>query len=72
MRTNDEALTYYIAHMAEIEAIVETLAEYVEDHGGIAPDDVTWAHASAAAEARNSLRRVAKFLGIPAPEAVHA
>jgi len=64
MSTNDTALTAYIARIAEIETLVDALAEFVDDHGGVDPDDINWSHVGTVTEARNRLAEVAGFLGL--------
>ncbi len=69
MSTNDNALTAYIARIAEIETLVESLAEFVDDHGGVNPEAVNWANVGTVTEVRNRLVEVASFIGLEiAPE----
>lgn len=69
MSTNETALTAYIARIGEIETLVEALAEFVDDHGGVDPEAVNWANVGTATEVRNRLIEVASFIGLEiAPE----
>ena len=41
---NDAALAAFITRKAEIDAMLERLAAFSDDHFGVAPEDVTWGH----------------------------
>jgi hypothetical protein len=41
---NDEALAAFVARKAEIDAMLERLAAFSDDHFGPAPEDVHWGH----------------------------
>lgn len=40
----DRALDRYMAHNARALALANELTLYLEDHGEVAPEDVTWAN----------------------------
>lgn len=61
---NEDALASYIALIAQISALAEAIAEYADDHGGIDPDNVTWATVGSATEVRNRLAEIADFIGL--------
>jgi acyl-CoA synthetase (AMP-forming)/AMP-acid ligase II len=41
---NDAALAAFITRKAEIDAMLERLAAFSDDHFGVAPEDVHWGH----------------------------
>lgn len=61
---NEDALASYIALIGQIAQITEAIAEYADDHGGIDPDNVTWATVGSATEVRNRLAEIADFIGL--------
>lgn len=64
MSTDNTALAAYIDRIARIAALAEALAEFADDHGGVAPDDVTWEHVANVTEVANRLADVAGFIGM--------
>lgn len=64
MNTEQNALSAYIAMIAQIATLAEAIAEYADDHGGIDPDNVTWATVGSATEVRNRLAEIADFIGL--------
>jgi hypothetical protein len=42
--TNDQALAAFLTRKAEIDAMLERLAAFSDDHFGVAPEDVHWGH----------------------------
>lgn len=61
---NEDALASYIALIGQIAKIAEAIAEYADDHGGIDPDNVTWATVGSVTEVRNRLAEIADFIGL--------
>lgn len=59
---NADALARYIHHIQHITAALETLTTYAEDHGGIAPDDVNWAHVGDAEHVADLLAEAVQFI----------
>ena len=55
---NSEALAAFIAHKAEIDAILARLAALSADHFDRAPDDITWANVGTVGSYLDGLRRV--------------
>jgi hypothetical protein len=42
--TNDEALAAFVTRKAEIDAMLERLVAFSDDHFGVAPEEVHWEH----------------------------
>ncbi len=57
-------LVNYIALMGQAQQLIEALAEFVDDHGGVSPDRVGAAHVDNMTEVVRSLRRAASFAGV--------
>ena len=55
---NSETLAAFIAHKAEIDAILACLAALSADHFNQAPDDITWANVGSLGGYLDGLRRV--------------
>lgn len=49
-QTNAAALQAYAHAMAQIAESLTLLTAYVEDHGGVGPDEVHWGHVGSAAD----------------------
>ena len=62
-KTNDEALNAYIASMGQIAELLESLTEWVDDHGGISLDDVTWADVGTVNAVIDRLTDITEFIG---------
>lgn len=45
---NEKALGAFMAKMAEARERLAELQEYVDDHMGESPDDITWGHTGSA------------------------
>ena len=41
-KSNDDALTSFVARKAEIDAMLTRIQALSDDHFGVAPDEVTW------------------------------
>ena len=61
---NEEALNTYIARMGQITAMLESLTEWANDHGGISPDDVTWADVGTVGAVIERLADITEFIGL--------
>jgi hypothetical protein len=60
--TNDEALAAFVTRKAEIDAMLERLAAFSDDHFGVAPDDVNWAHVGDLGYVIERLRQASDFI----------
>lgn len=54
----------YTWHVENIRAMLSNLTEYIDDFGGVAPDDVNWTHVGSMAEMAEQLRQLCEFVGI--------
>jgi hypothetical protein len=57
-KTNDTALAAFIAHKAEIDALLARLADASADHFGYAPDEINWGHVGTLADHAALLKRI--------------
>lgn len=62
--SNTQAVDRYTWHMENIRAMLSNLAEYADDFGGVAPDDIDWSHVGTVAEMAEQLRNVCIFVGV--------
>jgi hypothetical protein len=58
---NSDAVARYEAHVKTAAGLLERLSQHVDDRGGIAPDDVTWAHVGDMGHICELLREVTRF-----------
>ena len=61
---NDKQITGFTNGIARATAKLEALAQAMDDHLGIAPDDVTWASVGSIQNVDAKLAEICKFLGI--------
>ena len=59
---NDEALAAFVARKAEIDAMLERLAGFADDHFGVAPEDVSWGDVTNLGYVIEKLRQASDFL----------
>jgi hypothetical protein len=59
---NDAALAAFITRKAEIDAMLERLAAFSDDHFGVAPDDVHWGHVGDLGHVIEKLREASDFI----------
>jgi hypothetical protein len=59
---NDQALTAFVTRKAEIDAMLERLATFSDDHFGVAPEDVHWGHVANLSHVIERLRQASDFL----------
>jgi len=57
-KTNDAALTAFLARKAEIDAMLERLVVLSADHFECSPDDVDWGHVGTLEHYRARLREI--------------
>ena len=57
-KTNDAALAAFVAHKAEIDAMLARLADASADHFGCAPDEINWGHVGTVAAHAALLKRI--------------
>lgn len=62
--SKDAALTAFVARKTAIDALLDRLHAYSQDHFGVGPEDVNWGHVGSLAEAEALLERTADFLGL--------
>jgi hypothetical protein len=59
---NDAALTAFVARKAEIDAMLERLAAFSDDHFGVAPEDVSWGDVANLGYVIVKLRQASDFI----------
>ena len=59
---NDQALAAFVTRKAEIDAMLERLAAFSDDHFGVAPEDVHWGHVGDLGHVLGRLREVSDFI----------
>ena len=59
---NDQALAAFVTCKAEIDAMLERLAGFSDDHFGVAPEDVTWGDVANLGYVIDRLRQTSDFL----------
>ena len=59
---NAQALAAYVARKAEIDAMLQRLVSFSDDHFGVAPDDVTWGHVGDLGFVAERLRQACDFI----------
>jgi len=62
--TNETALSVYVAAIAEMRETLAALLAHADDHLGVAPEDVNWAHVGNTSYINERLNEVAGFLGL--------
>lgn len=61
MNTNTPVVAF-IDHIQIVRYQLARLTEWADDHGGISPDEVTWADAAGAAQVCNDLGEIVDFV----------
>ena len=61
---NDKQITGFTNGIARATAKLEALAQHLDDHCNLAPDDVTWASVGSIQNVDAKLAEICKFLGI--------
>ena len=59
---NDQALAAFVTRKAEIDAMLERLAAFSDDHFGMAPEDVSWGDVANLGYVIDRLRQTSDFL----------
>jgi hypothetical protein len=59
---NDAALAAFVARKAEIDAMLERLAAFSDDHFGVAPEDVNWGDVANLSHVIERLRQASDFI----------
>ena len=59
---NSNALDAFIARKREIDAMLQRLAAFSDDHFGVAPDEVNWGHVGNLGYVTERLREASNFL----------
>ena len=59
---NEEALNTYIDRVAKAKELADSIALYIDDHGEVAPDDVTWNHVGSMGQLIQDLEEIEKFI----------
>ena len=60
-----DPLREFIANVGEAQHVARQISEYVDDHMGTHPDDVSWANVGDAARLLVMLRGIAETFGVP-------
>jgi hypothetical protein len=53
-----DALAAFLAHKAEIDAMLERLSALSDDHFGYSPESITWAHVGTLAHHAERLKQI--------------
>lgn len=61
-RTNDDALAAFVARKAEIDAMLARLQAFSDDHFGVDPEGVNWAHVGSLEHQAHLLKQIADFV----------
>jgi hypothetical protein len=59
---NSQALAVFAARKAEIDTMLQRLADFSDEHFGVAPDDVTWGHVGDLGFVAERLRQACDFI----------
>ena len=59
---NGNALDAFIVRKREIDAMLQRLTAFSDDHFGVAPDEVNWGHVGSLEHAAQRLREAAGFI----------
>jgi hypothetical protein len=59
---NAQALAAYVARKAEIDAMLQRLASFSDDHFGVTPDDATWGNVGDLGFVAERLRQACDFV----------
>lgn len=59
---NVQALAAFVARKTEIDAMLQRLVSFSDDHFGVAPDDVTWGHVGDLGFVAERLRQACDFI----------
>ena len=59
---NGQALVALVARKSEIDAMLQRLLAFSDDHFGVAPDDVTWGHVGNLGHLLGRLRQASDFI----------
>jgi hypothetical protein len=69
-KTNQQnALDAFCHNVSSARELVTLITRHLDDHMGVAPDEVTWADTGSAAHALEELKNVARFLNLIGEEA---
>ena len=52
----------YLVQLAAAAAIVADMTQYLDDHGEVAPDDITWAHVGSMRRLHNDLQDIQNYI----------
>ena len=63
-KTNEEAISRFIANLGEAQLVMEAISDHLENHMGADPERVDWGHVGSAAEVLVKLRELAAFLNL--------
>lgn len=66
--TKDEARAAFIHHIGSARELVAMLARHLDDHMGVAPDEVNWANAGDASHLVEILKQAARGCNLIAEE----
>ena len=59
---NSEALAAFAARKVEIDAMLQRLASFSDDHFGVTPDEVMWGHVGDLGFVAERLRQASDFI----------
>ncbi|MDR0531078.1 MAG: hypothetical protein LBG83_03310 [Oscillospiraceae bacterium] len=64
MNNNERALHTFIGETNTAHDRLTALLAHIDDHSGIAPEDVTWGHVGSSTHVNELLGEIMEFLGL--------
>lgn len=64
MSTNEQAVDAFLKNTSRNIELLQALLAHVEDHMGVAPEEVHWGHVGSAGKAREDLEELCRFLQV--------
>jgi hypothetical protein len=65
MANNAEAIKAFTSKTAVTIATLDAIKSHVEDHMGVGPDRINWAHVGSIGHVLELLQQASEFLGLP-------
>lgn len=64
MTTQEQAVDAFLKNTSRNIELLQALLAHVEDHMGVAPEEVNWGHVGSAGKAREDLEELCRFVGV--------
>ncbi|UUV44852.1 hypothetical protein RCRUDOLPH_85 [Rhodobacter phage RcRudolph] len=64
MTTQEQAVDAFLKNTSRNIELLQALLAHVEDHMGVAPEEVNWGHVGSAGKAREDLEELCRFLQV--------